>query len=294
MDVSSLPLLGEGTTDGIVELRRSAKGVFVLAMVAGPQSRNENRWTLPFARAIHKAFDAVEATRSKDPKGSPAALLVMSTSPKFFSNGIDVEWLMSPDTPKADVSEWDALTMPCFARPLLLPMTTVCAIGGHAFGAGLMFALGCDRRMQARGRGYLCAPEVDIGVPIPQPELTLFRHDMPANAFHETVLSARRWGADDALRAGIVHQACEPEALLGQAMAYAEQRAQALARSSAVYPRLKAQVKGYVAKEIFDFQGETIQRNRATLSAGLLRHADELAAHEPAAVSHPWSARAKL
>merc|ERR1712187_682314 len=147
---------------------------------------NENRWTLPFCRAMHKAFDAVEAALAQDPKDAPAALLACSTSPKFFSNGIDPAWIMSPNTPKDELSEWNALTMPCFARPLLLPIPTVCAVGGHAFGAGIMFALGFDYRIQARGKGFLCAIEVAINIPIPPPELTLFRHDMPANAFHET------------------------------------------------------------------------------------------------------------
>jgi hypothetical protein len=35
-----------------------------------------------------------------------------------------------------ELAEWNDLTMPAFARPLLLPIPTVCCIGGHAFGAG--------------------------------------------------------------------------------------------------------------------------------------------------------------
>lgn len=67
------------------------------------------------------------------------------------------------------------LDMPSFARPLQLPIPTVCALNGHAFGAGMMFALGHDYRLQREDRGFLCAPEVAIGVGIPPPEMELFR-----------------------------------------------------------------------------------------------------------------------
>ena len=49
------------------------------------ESNKENRWSLDFSVAIHKAFDAIEAELEKDPKGTPAALLTVSQSPKFFS-----------------------------------------------------------------------------------------------------------------------------------------------------------------------------------------------------------------
>merc|ERR1712124_124764 len=105
--------------------------------------------------------------------------------------------LFNPATPKADVLEWDELTMPAFARVLLLPIPTVCMIGGHAFGAGFMFALAHDYRVQRIDRGFLCANEVAIGVKTPPPELTLFKHAIPSSAFMETVLHAKRWTGTD-------------------------------------------------------------------------------------------------
>ena len=45
----------------------------------------ENRWTLDFTIAVHKAFDAIEDQLEKDNEGTPAALLTISQSPKFFS-----------------------------------------------------------------------------------------------------------------------------------------------------------------------------------------------------------------
>lgn len=276
MDVSSLPLLTNGTSEGLVELRRSPNGTFVLVMVAGPESKGENRFTMQFARALHTAFDAVEDALDKDAKGVPAALLCMSTSPKFFSNGIDPDWVFSRERTEAEAAEWIALTMPAFIRPLLLPIPTVCAIGGHAFGAGLMFALGFDYRMQSRDNGFLCAPEVVINAAIPPPELTLFRHDMPANAFHETVLLGRRWAGDDAFRAGVIHQACDSDKLLSEAFAYCDKQGKMLAKSHRTLGSMKMQTKGYVAKEVFESQKKNIEYARASMPPGLLRHCDAI------------------
>ena len=56
----------------------------------------------------------------------------------------------STGDPKGLLADWNDVTMPSFARPILLPIPTVCCINGHAFGAGLMHALGHDYRMQVR------------------------------------------------------------------------------------------------------------------------------------------------
>lgn len=133
---------------------------------------------------------------------------------------------MNPATPKNDLNEWNDLVMPSFARPLLLPCPTLCAINGHAFGAGLMYALGTDYRMQRAERGYLCAPEVAIGVFTPSPELSLFRHAIPAHAFYETVLHAKRWDAADAVANGVVHAAVPGAELAEEAFKVAAQLAQ--------------------------------------------------------------------
>ena len=63
-----------------------------------------------------------------------------------------------------------------FARPILLPIPTVCSINGHAFGAGMMFAIAHDYLLQRQDRGYQCAIEIAIGIRTPPPELSLFRH----------------------------------------------------------------------------------------------------------------------
>lgn len=108
--------------------------------------------------------------------------------------------------------------MTLMGRIITFPMPTVCAINGHAFGAGFMAALCHDVRLMRSDRGYICANEMQLGMLIPPPELALFQHKIPMNAFFETVQLARRWTGPDALMAGIVQQVESQDKLMEAAM----------------------------------------------------------------------------
>jgi enoyl-CoA hydratase/carnithine racemase len=95
--------------------------------------------------------------------------------------------------------------MTLMGRIISLPLPSDDAINGHAFDAEFMCALCHDKRLMRSDRGFAYANEVEIGMPIPQPELVLFRHKLPMNVFFETAQQARRWTGPDALAAGIVH-----------------------------------------------------------------------------------------
>lgn len=194
--------------------------VFVLTMADG-----ENRWNTTFTRAFNKALDEVEASTG------PAALVTASAHEKFFSNGLDLDWVMQddPNHPGGDRGPFGVEYMGLLGRLITLPVPTLCAIGGHAFGAGFMVSLGHDIRIMRADRGYLCANELEIGLTIPEPEVALFRHKIPAPAFHETVMLAKRWTAPAAVSAGFVEAAVPLEDVLSTTM----ERAAAIARFGA-------------------------------------------------------------
>ncbi len=207
--------------------------VFVLIMTAG-----ENRWNTAFVRAFDEALDEVAASEG------PAALVTASENEKFFSNGLDLAWISSTgDHPGGDRSVFGSEAMALFARMITFPMPTVCAVNGHAFGAGLMIALCHDVRVMREDRGYLCANEVELGMTIPEPELALFRHKMPMNAFFETVQFAKRWTAADALASGIVQQVAAKEAVRDRAIETAAGLAR-LGKSREVFGWMKEHIYG--------------------------------------------------
>ena len=114
-----------------VNLSRMESGVYILSLSA--DANPENRWILPFNQAIMKAFDALEWHLEHEAGDLPAALLTVSESPKFFSNGIDPTGAYGKQIGLEPPSEVDQLEgiilgMPGFIRPLQLPIPTIAAV----------------------------------------------------------------------------------------------------------------------------------------------------------------------
>ncbi|MCZ6501538.1 MAG: enoyl-CoA hydratase-related protein [Gammaproteobacteria bacterium] len=216
----------------MIELTREGN-VYLLTMNDG-----ENRWNTTFVREFSKALDEVEESTG------PAALVTTSASEKFFSNGLDLEWLSAEGKHKGgDRKVFGDEFMTLMGRLITLPLPSVCAINGHAFGAGFMTALCHDVRLMRKDRGFICANEVELGMTIPDPELALFRHKIPMNAFFETVQLARRWTGPDALDAGIVQQVEELEHLHAAAMTKAQELSR-LGANRDVFARMKEHIYG--------------------------------------------------
>jgi enoyl-CoA hydratase/carnithine racemase len=189
----------------------TAGEVTILRLTAG-----ENRFNPASLDAIEAALGELEAS------DGPGAL-VLTGEGKFFSNGLDLEWMGA--APPGGAEDVLRRVHALFARVLAFPTVTVAAINGHAFAAGAMLALACDARVMREDRGYFCLPEVDIGIPFTPGMTALMRARLSPASAHEAMLSGRRYGAADALAAGIVDAVAPAERVLEDAV----QRAAALA-----------------------------------------------------------------
>jgi len=187
----------------VIKLEKK-ESIYFLTMDA-----DENRWNTTFVRKIADALDAIEND------DGPGALITSSTNQKFYSNGLDLEWMQAPEKHPdgGDREVFGEEFMYLMGRFITLPIPTICAINGHAFGAGFMFALSHDVRIMREDRGFICANEMQLGLPIPRPELALFKHKIPANSFFETVQLSKRWTGSNALKAGIIQGVCSYEEL---------------------------------------------------------------------------------
>jgi enoyl-CoA hydratase/carnithine racemase len=236
----------------LIDLQREGE-VFVLTM-----DDDENRWNTTFVRAFSKALDEVESSEGA------ASLVTTSSSAKFFSNGLDLEWRMSEGEHRGgDRDAFGAEFMTLMGRIITLPVPTIAAINGHAFGAGFMCALCHDIRFMREDRGFACANEVEIGMVIPNPELALFRHKLPMNTFFETVQLARRWTGPDAVASGVAQQAYPLDSLLDNAISRAAELAR-LGANRKVYGRMKESI-----------YGENAAINNAHGPAHMLKNADQ-------------------
>ncbi len=155
---------------------------------------DENRFTGDWLEAMNRALDEVSASDS-------SAVLITRGSGKFFSNGLDVSALAGG---AEELSRYVDRVHALYSRLLTLPIPTVAAINGHAFGAGAMLALAHDFRVMRADRGFFCFPEVDINIPFTPGMNALITAKLTAQAQSATMLTGRRLGGADALRLGIV------------------------------------------------------------------------------------------
>jgi Delta3-Delta2-enoyl-CoA isomerase len=193
-----------GMPMGNVNVRRKGE-VFVVTMEAG-----ENRFNPGFISAMNQALDQVEGS------SGPAALVTVGGEEKFYSNGLDLGWLMGEGK-----NEWQAFipeVLKFLGRMISFPVPTVAAMNGHAFAAGAMMALAHDYRVMRADRGFFCLPEVDIKIPLAPGMNSLIRCRMTPAVFRDTVLTGKRIGGSEAKGLGIVDEAVSPEEVLTKAV----------------------------------------------------------------------------
>ncbi|HEX3956778.1 MAG TPA: enoyl-CoA hydratase-related protein [Trebonia sp.] len=184
--------------------------VFVLGLGDG-----ENRFHPDWVDAVSAALDEVEKAEG------PRALVTAATG-KFYSNGLDLDWLFAHgDTREGYIASVQAL----LARVLSLPVVTVAAMQGHVFAAGAMFSLAHDFRVMRADRGFWCLPEADINLPFTPGMSALIQARLAPQVAHEAMVTARRYGGHDALAAAIIDRAVDEQAVRATAIEIAAAQA---------------------------------------------------------------------
>lgn len=183
------------------------ENVFVLDLGDG-----ENRFHPDWIAAFGAALDEVEKA------DGPRALVTAATG-KFWSNGLDLEWLTAHAD---DYHDYVVSVHRLFARVLSLPLVTVAALQGHTFAAGAMLSLAHDFRVMRADRGYWCLPEADINIPFTPGMSALIQSRLTPRTAHEAMITARRYGGADAASAGIVDRAVPEDAVRSTAIELAQ------------------------------------------------------------------------
>ncbi|WP_436793454.1 enoyl-CoA hydratase/isomerase family protein [Actinospongicola halichondriae] len=169
----------------------------------------ENRFNRSSVDAIHAALDEVAATQG------PVALVTVGVG-KFFSNGLDLDWMGSDDG-RNDPTFLDDVHR-VLQRVTHLDLITVAAVNGHAFAGGAMLAVAHDFRVMREDRGYWCIPEVDLGLPLTDVMFATLDTHLPRTTLAEASLTGKRYSGPEALAAGIVHELATDDAVLDRAV----------------------------------------------------------------------------
>lgn len=193
------------------------ESVFVLRFSEpeNPADAPDNAFSPDFLDSLDAALDEVEASEG------PAALVTTGAG-KFYSNGLDLSVVASDS---AGLPAYVSRAQRVFARVLRLELPTVAAINGHAFGAGAMLALSHDHRVMRADRGFWNLPEAQLGMPFPPGMNALITTRLPHTVASTAMLTSKRYAADEAIAAGIAHEAAEADAVLDRAITVAAEMA---------------------------------------------------------------------
>ena len=144
-----------------------------------------------------------------------ASGLVTVATGKFYSNGLDLNWLAA----HGDQTQWYVgRVQALLARMLTLPIPTAAALSGHSFGAAAMLALAHDFRVMRADRGYFCFPEVDIRIPFTPGMAALIQAKLTPQAAVSAMTTGSRFGGVEAAAIGIVDATADEDAVTGAAI----------------------------------------------------------------------------
>jgi len=177
----------------------------------------------------HVMWAALERAADQLHASLPRAV-VLTGADQVFSSGMDVH----PGNPQVAeivvaVAQHDVAPVRdmlgdmhrILDRLFSLPVPIIAAIGGLAYGGGAELATRCDLRV-ADPRATICFSEVRLGL---MPDwgggVALTRLIGPARAA-DLILTARKVGAEEALRLGLVNRISAPGAALAEAISLAE------------------------------------------------------------------------
>lgn len=168
---------------------------------------DENRFSPAFLDTISHQLDEIEATG--------AQALVTTARHKFYSNGLDLDWLAAH---AEQAQTYIARVQALLARVLTFPMPTAAAVTGHAFGAGAMLAVAHDARVMRADRGYFCFPEVDIRIPFTDGMAALIQSKLTPHAAVASMTTGRRFGGVEAAAIGLVDATAEESDVTAKAL----------------------------------------------------------------------------
>jgi enoyl-CoA hydratase/carnithine racemase len=178
----------------------------------------ENRFNFPFFEGFTEILDKIE----NDTDAS--TLVVTSTHEKIWSNGIDLDWLgpaIAEEGP--EVRDKFLVAMFTFLRRFLTyPMLTVAAINGHAFAGGAFLSFCHDFRFMRSDRGWICLPEVDIGIPVGPVFTAISKRALPMYKFEEMQYTGKRYTAQECEEHRIIMKACHLDDLMNEVLTFAK------------------------------------------------------------------------
>jgi len=209
-------------------------GIAVLTLSHG----KVNALDIEFCEALAARFKELGAS-------AEAKAVVLTAKGKVFSAGVD---LIRVGAGGADyIRQFLPSLHKLYDAVFFHPKPVVAAVNGHAVAGGCVLAACADRRVMARGVGRIGVTELLVGVPFPVLAFEIVRSAVPPRYLAEVTYSGATYDTDAALERGFIDEIAEPEELLEDAFAIAQELA---ALSPVAFAQTKAHIRQQVRERV--------------------------------------------
>lgn len=223
------------------------------------QAVSKNAHNLTFATELLTKLEEVEA--NKDIK----SLIITSDDEKNWSQGIDVPWFLGL-IQKQDFAPLQAFlrTMDkVYAKLMSFPIPVIAAINGHTFGNGCVLAAACDFRFMRRDKGYVCFPEVDLGIPFLPGLVDVILKAFPHKTFNQMILTGKKYTAEEMHQLDVIEFLSDnKDTLKSDAMAFAK----GFNKNKKIFEDHKKKLNEEITQVMFEKNHPMIENNHFFLS----------------------------
>jgi enoyl-CoA hydratase len=197
------------------------------------------------ANALDIEFCEALAARFTELRQSGSRAIVLTGQGRVFSAGVDLKRLSEGG------ADYIRAFLPALHRlyetAFFCSLPVVAAINGHAIAGGAVLAACADRRIMAARAGRIGVTELLVGVPFPALAMEVLRFAVPPRYLSEFSLSGATYETDAAMARGWIDETAEPEELLEDAIAVAQELA---ALSPPAFAQTKMQLRELVRERM--------------------------------------------
>ena len=186
---------------------KMADGVALLTIDRPPANALDDHLVDELGQAV--------TTAAADPA---VGALVITANGSLFVAGADIKLLRTLDG--VGFGRYIAGIQHVFDQIEAVPVPTIAALNGHAFGGGLELALACDLRFASRG-AKVGLPEVNLGMLPGAGGTQRLTRVLGKGRAMELLYTGRPVVAEEALALGLVERVMEPDRLLTETLEFA-------------------------------------------------------------------------
>ena len=170
----------------------------------------DNTYTNDVLEEYFSYLDEIEASLGN------ASLVITSSHPKTWCNGINLGWFMSrvPDEQLKLIKNMERL----YLRLATLNLPTIACITGNVYAGGAIMACTADFRYMRSDRGRFCFSEVDVKLPFSPIMIEIIKLLPNNQALNELALTGVRWGGEECLPKQVVDGVFPENELFEQCM----------------------------------------------------------------------------